>query len=823
MKRRGEVIQSGHFMISSVTEEQDDQEDISHDRDSPVLHEERLKLKRQGYDFSCADKEIKETYHFYTPKTSNKVAIDASLSRLFQCMSLAYRGGKVVSPKWKNFKGLKLSVKDKIRLNNAIWRTWHIQYVKRCRPLIQFATPFENECDYDSHSRPEAVVLEGKYWKRRIETVVAEYKKWRAFYTENMKIGNNQTYFLMPPNADIQFSPFKDMESAFHDQDYMSELGDMTTDTLLSSLITPFPFPDTREIAMKTTNSDMIQPGLLQLQPTLDDFNEIQLDSIHNWNQNPPAKKPALSVHNQQQQKQDLSMVCFQQSPSYLTNMSTQISPTNSKSNFCTTLNNPLTTTDPMLSSSVHATPPNPSCTFKQPSVVNCNSLLSNPPIKSHSNQTFANQPMMMDNKMLPGTVQQIVESDHLVYTTPLPHNHSYIQHDHTNQPTVQMMTTHVAQGMEQVEMGYSGLQPQLAKQGKYMMKSVPHIDPQQPNQFNLDPQMQQVANCQQMAPVSSDAIITRIDDVNSGMDAKRLKQLLVRKNPPSTSSQSSDLQTNKLKQTKRSQRRTKNNKIVEKNQVSFEDVRPAGQWPNTKMWTTPYPQPNTAFNSVNEMPMITEATPNPCSPIQNNDKDLKRGSGSFSTEQKRRFNIKIAFERLQASIPNLNSQPNAKNSKAAIMGKAALHIKSLQANQVKINEELLALRNEISILKESISDLQHQLPVTGVPVTQTASEDASLQLNLWINQQTRLNWKFYLFGAVIKPWFETYHQAVSTADKQTLPRSIILWTDEQCSLPQLRANIVNSLQMLSCNTFILTNPQHLQQQIEELVADSKQ
>ena len=35
--------------------------------------------------------------------------------------------GKVVSPKWKNFKGMKLTVKDKIRLNNAIWRTWHIQ------------------------------------------------------------------------------------------------------------------------------------------------------------------------------------------------------------------------------------------------------------------------------------------------------------------------------------------------------------------------------------------------------------------------------------------------------------------------------------------------------------------------------------------------------------------------------------------------------------------------------------------------------------------------------------------------------------------------
>jgi hypothetical protein len=35
--------------------------------------------------------------------------------------------GKLVSPKWKNFKGLKLLCRDKIRLNNAIWRAWYLQ------------------------------------------------------------------------------------------------------------------------------------------------------------------------------------------------------------------------------------------------------------------------------------------------------------------------------------------------------------------------------------------------------------------------------------------------------------------------------------------------------------------------------------------------------------------------------------------------------------------------------------------------------------------------------------------------------------------------
>lgn len=30
----------------------------------------------------------------------------------------------------------------------------------------------------------QAVVLEGKYWKRRLESVTLEYKKWRVFYKE---------------------------------------------------------------------------------------------------------------------------------------------------------------------------------------------------------------------------------------------------------------------------------------------------------------------------------------------------------------------------------------------------------------------------------------------------------------------------------------------------------------------------------------------------------------------------------------------------------------------------------------------------------------
>lgn len=46
---------------------------------------------------------------------------------------------KLTSPKWNRFKGVRLRWKEKIRLNNVIWRCWHMQ----CKLSRKFRT-FEN-------------------------------------------------------------------------------------------------------------------------------------------------------------------------------------------------------------------------------------------------------------------------------------------------------------------------------------------------------------------------------------------------------------------------------------------------------------------------------------------------------------------------------------------------------------------------------------------------------------------------------------------------------------------------------------------------------
>jgi hypothetical protein len=51
---------------------------------------------------------------------------NSSLKNLIYYIKAAY-SNNLTSPKWKNFKGLRLQVIEKIRLNNVIWRGWFEQ------------------------------------------------------------------------------------------------------------------------------------------------------------------------------------------------------------------------------------------------------------------------------------------------------------------------------------------------------------------------------------------------------------------------------------------------------------------------------------------------------------------------------------------------------------------------------------------------------------------------------------------------------------------------------------------------------------------------
>lgn len=78
-----EVIHSGHFMVSHFeAEEQDDEDELA----VPVP-ESKVSLIELPVEESATVQMVKQA-----DSTGNQpVAIDTSLSKLFQCMSLAYR------------------------------------------------------------------------------------------------------------------------------------------------------------------------------------------------------------------------------------------------------------------------------------------------------------------------------------------------------------------------------------------------------------------------------------------------------------------------------------------------------------------------------------------------------------------------------------------------------------------------------------------------------------------------------------------------------------------------------------------------------------
>ena len=177
--RHKESIHSGQFMVSSFEAEDNDADDeVDLDVVSEVF-KDQTKFQSVSTRFCTAA----------LCKTRDK-KIDDSLNKLFTCMSKVY-AHKLSSPKWNRFLGLKLRWKDKIRLNNLIWRCWHMQFIGRKKKLM---FDFVNPAEAGAPIKVEGggTIMMGKYWKRRMDSVLAEYKKWRIYYkSHNTSIRSN--------------------------------------------------------------------------------------------------------------------------------------------------------------------------------------------------------------------------------------------------------------------------------------------------------------------------------------------------------------------------------------------------------------------------------------------------------------------------------------------------------------------------------------------------------------------------------------------------------------------------------------------------------
>uniref|UniRef100_A0A674CU31 MLX interacting protein n=1 Tax=Salmo trutta TaxID=8032 RepID=A0A674CU31_SALTR len=768
--RESQIIHSGHFMVSSP-----------HIEHPP----------KKGYDFDTVNKQTCRTYHFGKTSTSH-LSIDASLTKLFECMTLAY-SGKLVSPKWKNFKGLKLLWRDKIRLNNAIWRAWYMQYVeKRDNPVCHFVTPLDGTMDIEDHRPAEAIATEGKYWKRRIEIVIREYHKWRTYFKKRLQKHKDDDLSSLLKGPEEQFLLFGEIfpdtfrVSLCQDEEMavrrvarksrespvpmeMDPLFDMDvlmsefSDTLFSTLAShqPMAWPNPREIA-HAGNADMIQPGLIPLQPNLDfmdSFEPLQ-DLFHSLRQPifPSASLTASSV--------------------------TPL-PSNSSQS------------QGQLLSSMHLSADLPSISHDHrlvsPAPLPISSLMANQTSGTGEGSSYVQNYMPLFTAPGPPSAPPPLDDATSLDGSPPP---SVITHTASSTVTPSEAATTFSQGSELSSL--TRTPPPPPPPPLQPLAPSPAIPLQHPQTFALPRPIQpscsskKTCHVQRIVPAnpipSSHLILTRHTSAVI-VTPTPLKADVV----PSTgvviasSSLSRAPGFHILPQTPKSPQ------LI----INKEDSGPVSVPAVEALWTL----------------IIVMTLVSPPYLFQS------RRVTHITAEQKRRFNINIGFKTLSSLVPTLKSQSNISN--AGTLQKTVDYIAKLQQERQQMQEETKRLREEIEEINASINVCQEQLPATGVPITRHRFDHMREKFDEYVKSRTLQNWKFWIFSIIIKPLFESFNGMVSTTSKGELCETTLQWLDCHCSLPVLRPMVLSTLRQLSTSTSVLTDPNLLPEEATQAVSNT--
>ncbi|XP_072104054.1 MLX-interacting protein [Mobula birostris] len=873
-----QIIHSGHFMVSSPH------------REHPP---------KKGYDFDTVNKQTCQTYCF-GPYSASHLSIDASLTKLFECMTLAY-SGKLVSPKWKNFKGLKLLWRDKIRLNNAIWRAWYMQYVeKRDNPVCHFVTPLDGTLEFEEPRKPEAAT-EGKFWKRRIEIVIREYHKWRTYFKKRLQKHKDEDLSSLiklsgfddgcPETCCISFqdddlalwrakrkgsdTPVPMEEDKLLDMDMlMSEFSDTLFSTLSSHHAVAWPNP--REIA-HAGNADMIQPGLIPLQPNLDFMDTFEpfqdlfpttrfpsLAGSLFSSPVPPAPSVAplggssspsqdviLSTSNL---SDTISSVSIEEDlipspvPSVMNHIDTRNDSSSSKfAAFVdseefqpqTVISNQETFL-PLFSSDV---PSSQTPQMQQQKT----SKFEVPPSMSLNAQTFlspGNQKFTISASPPPAITHTASST-----FTQIPAATTFTQNQNLHLATkqqgvpcnvaMQPPKTHTTFAVPKAgpPAGLGSRTKQLQKFVPAKSELVPIAPAASPNAFLT----------QLLAPGSSAVLVTPTHLKAEGVLTCRVTQPSVVITPAAiaTASGVTDFHHSILvgpaqqpgmmstsRQTSQHGKSAMPHLFAASVVPSTVRLQPKTEQitapASNRQAPSPTPTNRERQNSGQGSPASSERIPSPQSPINNSAISKpeqpvvvfkSRRMTHISAEQKRRFNIKMGFDTLHNLVTTLKCQSNIKPiSNAVTLQKTVEYIAKLQQERAQLQDEAKRLREEIEELNISISICQQQLPATGVPVTQQRSDRMREMFDEYVKSRTHQNWKFWIFSIIIKPLFDSFNTMVTSTSVDDLCKSTLSWVDQHCSLPVLRPMVLNTLRHLSTTTSILTDPSLIPEQAIQAV-----
>ncbi|XP_012495835.1 PREDICTED: carbohydrate-responsive element-binding protein isoform X6 [Propithecus coquereli] len=806
---RSQVIHSGHFMVSSP---HSDSLTRRRDQEGPVGHSD------------------------FGPRS-----IDPTLTRLFECLSLAY-SGKLVSPKWKNFKGLKLLCRDKIRLNNAIWRAWYIQYVERRKsPVCGFVTPLQGP-EADAHRKPEAVVLEGNYWKRRIEVVMREYHKWRIYYKKRLRkssregdlpapkqtgqsqrAGREPCLFSKPSwsatsrghqgKAEGRWPPPERWcEQLFSSVvpvllggpeeepggrqllDLDCFLSDISDTLFTMTQPSPSPLQLSPEDAY-VGNADMIQPDLTPLQPSLDDCMEIS-DFFTNYRpqQTPtPSNFPEPPSFSPMADSLFSSGILSQEVPPASSGM-THLSG-HGRLQVQNSSPGPLDSSAFLSSDFLLPEDPKP----KLPPPLAPPPLLQYPPPAKVPGLEPCPPPPFPPMAPPPTVLQEdpLFSPRFPFPTVPPGPGVSPLPVPAAFPPTPQPIPGPVTPFPINL-LASSCPEPPFGPCFSMRQGTWPRGKPLAPSPRGRK------ANPPTLSPATASPTAT------AGGSNPCLTQLLTAAKPEQALEP--PLVSNALLQPPASPQET-----VPEFPCTF--------FPPTPAPTPPRPPPGPATLAPSR-PLIVPKAERLSPPAPSGllhcllTKTENRRITHISAEQKRRFNIKLGFDTLHGLVSTLSAQPSLKVSKATTLQKTAEYIVMLQQERAAMQEEAQQLREEIEELNAAINLCQQQLPATGVPITHQRFDQMRDMFDDYVRTRTLHNWKFWVFSVLIRPLFESFNGMVSTASLHSLRQTSLAWLDQYCSLPALRPTVLNSLRQLSTSTSILTEPGRVPEQATRAVTE---
>ncbi|XP_057384998.1 carbohydrate-responsive element-binding protein isoform X4 [Balaenoptera acutorostrata] len=796
---RSQVIHSGHFMVSSP-------------------HSDSLTRRRdQEGPLGLAD---------FGPRS-----IDPTLTRLFECMSLAY-SGKLVSPKWKNFKGLKLLCRDKIRLNNAIWRAWYIQYVERRKsPVCGFVTPLQGP-EADEHRKPELrkSSREGDLLApKQVEGGWQPPERWcEQLFTSVVPV------LLAGPEEETGGRQLLDLDC------FLSDISD-TLFTMTQPGPTPLQLPPEDAYV---GNADMIQPDLTPLQPSLDDFMEIS-DFFTNYR---PPQTPTTSS--------------FLEPPSF----------------------GPMA--DPVLSSGILGSEVPSACSgmthlsghnrlqarsscpgpLDSSAFLSSDFLLPEDP-KPKLPPTPARPPLLQYPSPAKGLGLEPCAPPPFPPVAPLP---AMLQEEPLFSPRFSFPPVPPAPGVSPPSAPTAfaptpllgpGPAPapfpiDLLPSGYSEPPFGPHFTVPQGTRPRGKPPTQSPRGRRPSPPTLAPA--------TAGGNNPCLAQLLTAAKPEQALEPA--LVSSALLRSPGSPVRWRAlggggeprgftpTLCPSPPQQEIVPEFPCTFFPPTPAPTPPRPPPGPATlapprplivpkaerlsppapsggerrlsGELNSLPgpgTLSVCISSPQRVLSRGHPDNKtetRRITHISAEQKRRFNIKLGFDTLHGLVSTLSTQPNLKMSKATTLQKTAEYIAMLQQERAAKQEEAQQLRDQIEELNAAINLCQQQLPATGVPITHQRFDQMRDMFDDYVRTRTLHNWKFWVFSILIRPLFESFNGMVSTASLQSLRQTSLAWLDQYCSLPALRPTVLNSLRQLSTSTSILTDPDCIPEQATRAVTE---